>query len=116
MKRIMPLILFAVIMGLGGCDNTRPQEEETVTFQDQEGRMVRVPRHITRVSGEGGIVYALWQQDKLVDRGIYYGPEGDAMARVDPQLAAKPNLRQGKNTLNYEALLALRPQIYFANT
>ena len=51
MKRIMPLILFAVIMGLGGCDNTRPQEEETVTFQDQEGRMVRVPRHITRVSG-----------------------------------------------------------------
>ena len=116
MKRIMPLILFAVIMGLGGRDNTRPQEEETVTFQDQEGRMVRVPRHITRVSGEGGIVYALGQQDKLVDRGIYYGPEGDAMARVDPQLAAKPNLRQGKNTLNYEALLALRPQIYFANT
>ena len=116
MKRIMPLILFAVIMGLGGCDSSRQPGEETVTFQDQEGRMVRVPRHITRVSGEGGIVYALGQQDKLVDRGIYYGPEGDAMARVDPQLAAKPNLRQGKNTLNYEALLALRPQIYFANT
>ena len=115
MKRIMPLILFAVIMGLGGCD-IPAAGGKTVTFQDQEGRMVRVPRHITRVSGEGGIVYALGQQDKLVDRGIYYGPEGDAMARVDPQLAAKPNLRQGKNTLNYEALLALRPQIYFANT
>lgn len=116
MNRITLLILLAVMMGSGGCDNFLSPGEQLVAFRDQEGHTVHIPRHLERISGEGGIIYALGQQDKLVDRGIYYGPEGDAMARVDPMLAARPNLREGKRHMNYETLTALRPQVYFANS
>jgi len=85
-----------------------------VSYRDQEGNLVQVPRHIIRISGEGGIVYALKQQDKLVDRGIYYTQEAKAMERLDPKFAARPTILQDKYT-NCEALVALRPQIVFAN-
>lgn len=76
--------------------------------------MVQVPRHITRISGGGDIAYALQQQDKLVDRGIYYNAEAAAMERLDPKFAARAIILEG-STINCEALVALKPQVVFAN-
>jgi len=116
MQRFVLCILLTGILGLCGCDTRDVMGDQSVTYRDQEGHIVRLPRHIIRVSGEGGIVYALGQQDKLVDRGIYYGPEGDALARVDSRFAALPKLMEGKSNMNCEALVTLRPQVIFANT
>jgi iron complex transport system substrate-binding protein len=96
-----------------GCGNTSRPGEETVTYQDQEGRAVTVPRHIERLSGEGEIVYALGQQHKLVDRGLY-GLLAETMATLEPGFAARPAILEvGK--LNVESLASLKPQIVFAN-
>ncbi|MEN6475073.1 MAG: ABC transporter substrate-binding protein [Syntrophaceae bacterium] len=114
MQRGVLLILLLGIVGFCGCNNISVLGDQSVTFRDQEGHVVRLPRHITRISGEGGIVYALRQQGKLVDRGIYYTPEAEAMARLDPRFAARPSVMQDKYT-DCEALVALRPQVIFAN-
>jgi iron complex transport system substrate-binding protein len=116
LKRLVILALLIGLAGLCGCNDLSMLGDQSLALRDQEGHSVRLPRHISRVSGEGGIVYALGQQDKLVDRGIYYGPEGDAMARLDPGFAARPKIMEGKNNINCEALVALRPQVIFANT
>lgn len=113
MQRIVFPLLLAGMLCLCGC-NDEAVGDQTVTYRDQEGHMVCVPRYITRVSGEGGIIYALHQQHRLVDRGIYYTQESSAMARLDPQFAARPSILEGK-LVNCEALVALRPQIVFAN-
>lgn len=114
MQRIALCLLITGILGLCGCNNLPVLGDQSVTIRDQEGQLVRLPRHITRISGEGGIVYALGQQDKLVDRGIYFTQEAEAMARLDPRFAARPIILEGKS-VNCEALVALRPQVIFAN-
>jgi iron complex transport system substrate-binding protein len=87
--------------------------EQTVSYQDQEGTIVSVPRHLDRISGEGELVYALGQQHKLVDRGLY-GLLAEGMARVEPGFNARPPIQEvGK--LNIESLASLGPQIVFAN-
>lgn len=84
-----------------------------MTYQDQEGRTVSVPRQIDRISGEGEIVYALGQQRKLVDRGLY-GLLAETMATLEPGFAARPAILEvGK--LNVESLASLEPQVVFAN-
>lgn len=114
MQRIALCLLMTGILGLCGCNNLPVLGDQSVICRDQQGQLVRLPRHITRISGEGGIVYALGQQDKLVDRGIYFTQEAEAMARLDPRFAAWPIILEGK-TVNCEALVALRPQVIFAN-
>lgn len=95
------------------CSQNTSSADKTVTFNDQTGRAVEVPRPITRISGEGYIVYALQQQHKLVDRGMY-GKEAESMARIDPEFAAKPIVLD-VNKYNVETLTALKPQLVFAN-
>ena len=114
MKRMTLVILSVCSIVLGACNSGSPQVDQMVSYRDQEGHLVQVPRHITRISGDGVIIYALRQQDKLVDRGMYYGMDAKALARVDPQFAARPNILDGDKT-NCEALAALRPQVVFAN-
>ncbi len=114
MKRMTLLILLICTTVLAACGNSSPQGDQMLSYRDQEGRVIELPRHITRISGDGVIIYALRQQDKLVDRGMYYGIDAEVMARVDPQFEARPNILDGNKT-NCEALAALQPQVVFAN-
>ena len=60
------------------------------------------------------MVFALGAQDLLVDQALYHR-ENQAMAKVNPSFAAKPKLIQGHD-INYEQLVALRPDIAIAYT
>jgi iron complex transport system substrate-binding protein len=95
---------------LCGC-NAGGQGEKTVTITDMKGRRVAVPQNITLIAGGAGIIYALHQQSKLVERGIY-GKEAEALARIDPAFAARPIILE-VNKINIEQLAGLRPQVYF---
>jgi iron complex transport system substrate-binding protein len=100
-----------------GCVN-RPGATDTITVTDQLGRTVQVPRHVKRVTAlhhfGGQIVFALKQQDKLVDQ-VLYGLEANALSSVDPHFAALPHtLAQESHTLNIESLVALGPEVAFA--
>jgi iron complex transport system substrate-binding protein len=101
---------------LCGCSNSKATDGETVTVVDQAGRTVTVPKKIRRIAAlhhfGGKVVFALGQQDKLVDQALYHR-ENLAMAKVNPSFAAKPKLIQGHN-LNNEQLVALRPDIAIA--
>jgi iron complex transport system substrate-binding protein len=111
------LIWTVVLLALNGCGYRTTHEDETLTITDQLGRTVTIPRHMTRISAlhhfGGKIIFALGQQDRLVEQSLY-GKEAKALARVDPKFAAMPRTQeQTGHTLNYESLIALRPQCAF---
>jgi iron complex transport system substrate-binding protein len=98
-----------------GCVDRPAPEQQTVTITDQLGRRVEIPRRLDRITAlhhfGGQIIYALKQQDKLVEQALY-GKEGEALAAVDPQYAALPQSMDG-HSLNIEYLVSLRPQVAF---
>jgi iron complex transport system substrate-binding protein len=98
-----------------GCVN-RTAATDTVTVTDQLGRTVQVPRHLKRITAlhhfGGQIVYALRQQDRLVEQ-VLYGREAEALASVDPHFAALPHTLDS-HSMNVEALVALGPEVAFA--
>jgi iron complex transport system substrate-binding protein len=101
-----------------GCSGSTATEGDTVTVVDQLGRTVTVPKNIRRIAAlhhfGGKVVFALGQQDKLVDQALYHR-ENLAMARVNPLFAAKPKIISGHD-LNHEQLVALKPDIAIAYT
>lgn len=113
-------VLFAwavLLVACDGCGYRTSQDGETIIVTDQMGRTVTVPRHMTRVSAlhhfGGKIVFALGQQGRLVEQSIY-GKEAQALAAVDPIFAAMPKTQdQTGHAINYESLIALRPQCAF---
>jgi iron complex transport system substrate-binding protein len=111
----LSIILISSAFWFGGCSPKSARNAESIKIIDQLGRAVEVPRHITRISAlhhfGGKIVFALQQQDKLVERSLY-GIEGQALANVDPKFAAMPKTEES-HTINYENLIALRPQCAF---
>lgn len=108
-KKIISYFMFMLLFA--GC-NAAGQGEKTVTITDMKGRRVEVPEKVTRIAGGAGIIYALHQQTKLVERGIY-GKDAEALARIDPAFAARPIILEVNQT-NIEALAGLRPQVVFA--
>lgn len=86
-----------------------------MTVIDQLGRTVTVPRGMTRIAAlhhfGGRIVFALRQQHRLVEKSLY-GREAHHLAKVDPKFAAMPEIAEGHN-MNFESLIALRPQCVF---
>ncbi len=118
--RFLCLLVFIVsFLTLFGCQADRKEgKEETVTVVDQLGRTVTVSKNIKRIAAlhhfGGKVVFALGAQNLLVDQALYHR-ENQAMAKVNPSFAAKPKLIQGHD-LNYEELVALRPDIAIAYT
>lgn len=114
---ILLLVIFPILFFMPGCGQSNaPQAENTLTVTDQLGRTVTVPQPIKRLSAMhhvgGKIVYALGQQDKLVDQALY-GVESNLMSKIDPKFAAMPKLLKG-HSINTEELVALKPQVVFA--
>lgn len=97
-----------------GCDFLKDREQ-TVTVTDQLGRTVDLPARIEKICAlhhfGGKIVYALKQQDRLVDTSIY-GKEALALKAIDPEFAAKPAMLEG-HSYNVEGLMKLGPQMAF---
>lgn len=113
----MSLKLFFCIglFSLLGCEGKTSPDTESISVKDQLGRTVIIPREVERIAAlhhfGGMIVYALGQQEKLVERGLY-GLAAKAMVQKDPSFAARPNLLQS-SSLNVEELVALKPEIVF---
>ncbi len=109
------LVMISVIALLGGCSNPADHHEASRTVTDQLGRSVSVPKHINRIAAlhhfGGKIVYALKEEDKLVEQALY-GVDAVAMAAVDAAFAAKPKTLDG-HAINIEELVALAPQVAF---
>jgi iron complex transport system substrate-binding protein len=113
-KNVVGMLMLFV---LSGCGYQASQADEVISVTDQLGRTVAVPRHMTRISAlhhfGGKIVFALGQQSRLVEQSLY-GKEAQALAKVDPQFAAMPKTQdQTGHAINYEELIALRPQCIF---
>ena len=109
-------ILLGVILILSACGKPKPQEGGgTISVIDQLGRTVVVPQKITRIAAlhhfGGKVVFALGQQDKVVDQALYHR-EYEAMAKVNPVFAAKPSMLN-LHGLNIEELIALKPDVAF---
>lgn len=112
-------ILLGLILLLSACGKPKSQEGvETISVIDQLGRTVVVPQKITRIAAlhhfGGKVVFALGQQDRLVDQALYHR-ENEAMAKVNPVFAAKPKMIKGHD-INYEELIALKPDVAFTYT
>jgi iron complex transport system substrate-binding protein len=61
----------------------------------------------------GKIIYALGQQNRLVEQSLY-GKEAQALARVDAAFAAMPKTQeQTGHAINYESLIAFKPECAF---
>jgi iron complex transport system substrate-binding protein len=112
------ILLFSSILGifvLNGCHYGNALKDETITVTDQLGRTVTVPRHMTRISAlhhfGGKIVFALGQQNLLVEQSLY-GKEAKALTAVDPKFAAMTKTQES-HAINYEVLIGLRPQCAF---
>ncbi len=109
------VIMISSLVFFSGCSNHAVQDEASITVTDQLGRSVSIPKHVSRIAAlynfGGKIVFALKQEDKLVERSLL-GVDADAMAAVDPKFAAKPQLVKG-NSVNIEELVSLRPQVAF---
>jgi iron complex transport system substrate-binding protein len=111
------ILLISSALWLGGCGPNKSTENETLKIIDQLGRTVEIPRHMNRISAlhhfGGRIIYALRQQDRLVEQSLY-GREARVLARVDPKFAAMPRTQeQSGHIISYESLIALRPQCAF---
>jgi iron complex transport system substrate-binding protein len=104
-----------IFIVLSGCSYKGAQSDETITVIDQLGRSVTVPRDITRIAAlhhfGGRIVYALRQQSKLMEQSLYR-IEAKALASVDPEFAAMKT-SEDRHSINYESLIATRPQCAF---
>ena len=104
-----------LLIVLGGCNYRASQGKEVITVIDQLGRTVTVPKHMTRISAlhhfGGRILYALGQRGRLVEQSLY-GKESKALAAVDAEFAAMPKT-EDSHAINYETLIALRPQCAF---
>ncbi len=116
-QTILPAAFAVALAMLSGCSYKTAQDGETITVTDQLGRTVTVPRHMTRISAlhhfGGRIVFALGQQDKLVEQSLY-GREAKALAAVDPKFAAMPKTQaQDGHAINLESLIAFGPQCAF---
>lgn len=109
------LVVIMVLAGLPGCHRPGPVKEKTRLIKDQLGREVTVPAEINRIAAlhhfGGKIVYALGQQDKLVEQALY-GIEAAAVAAVDKHFAALPHMLEG-HEISIEGLVGLRPQVAF---
>jgi iron complex transport system substrate-binding protein len=114
MKSLFSFLVSSLIL-LAGCSYRHARESETITVTDQLGRIVTVPRRMTRIAAlhhfGGKIIFALKQQRRLVEQSIY-GKEAQALTSVDREFAAMPKT-QDSHTINYETLIALRPQCAF---
>jgi iron complex transport system substrate-binding protein len=112
-KFIIPFIL--LLIAAASCNYQPAQRDASITVMDQMGRTVAVPRNMTRVAAMyhfgGQIIYALGQQDKLVEQSLY-GLLAKALLKVDPAFAARPKTADG-HSINYESLIALKPQCAF---
>ncbi len=110
---ILPVCMIVLIQW--GCERKITRETGTIPVTDQLGRTVVVPKKIERIAAThhfgGMIVYALGQQEKLVEQALY-GRAAAAMSKIDSAFAARPKLDQGP-TMNVEELVALRPQVVF---
>lgn len=108
----------ACFLAVSGCSSSKVSDVDTITVVDQLGRSVTVPKRIRRIAAlhhfGGKVVFALGQQDKLVDQALYHR-ENLAMAKVNPSFAAKPKIISG-HELNHEQLVALKPDIAIAYT
>ena len=106
-----------MLIALGGCSYRASQENEVITVTDQLGRTVTVPRHMTRISAlhhfGGKIVYALGQQSRLVEQSLY-GKEAQSSCQGRSQICGHAqDPRANGHAINYESLIALRPQCAF---
>lgn len=104
----------AAFTAISGCSYKAAQDGETISVVDQLGRTATVRRHMTRISAlhhfGGRIVFALGQQDKLVEQSLY-GREAKALAAVDAKFAAMPKTQaQDGHAINLESLIAFGPQ------
>jgi iron complex transport system substrate-binding protein len=115
-KMLLIISAFAINVAIMSAfpDATYPETvNEAVTVTDQLGRHVVVPKTITRIAAfhhmASKIVYALGVQDKLVGQAFFRN-EGEAIARMDPAFAGKPQLVHG-HAVNNEAILALKPDL-----
>ncbi len=110
---ILTLVLSLVVSGCA--QQASVPQETTITVTDQLGREVTVPKDITKVTGTHlfgpGVVYALGEGDKLVDHTIM-GKLGEALDKVDPVYAKKPETSHGHD-YNIESAIALKPQVVF---
>jgi iron complex transport system substrate-binding protein len=109
------ILLIPFMLTFAGCKLRREIQSDTITVTDQLGRLITVPRHLTRVAAlhhfGGKIIYALRQQRRLVEQSLY-GKEAQALARVDPEFAAMPKSQDSHN-ISYETLLGQKPQCVF---
>jgi iron complex transport system substrate-binding protein len=114
--RLLLLAVLASYLVLCGCSKSSTGEGGTINVVDQLGRTVTVPKKIRRIAAlhhfGGKVVFALGQQEKLVDQALYHR-ETQAMVRVNPSFAAKPKLLEGHG-INNEGLVALKPDIAIA--
>lgn len=112
---IATLLSCVIMLMQWGCEKKTTLETETIPIMDQLGRTVALPKKIERIAAThhfgGLIVYALGQQEKLVEQALY-GRAAMAMSKIDPAFAARPKLLQGR-AMNVEELLAFRPQVVF---
>jgi iron complex transport system substrate-binding protein len=109
-------ILLGVILILSACGKPKSQEGDgTISVVDQLGRTVVIPQNITRIAAlhhfGGKVVFALGQQDKVVDQ-VFYHREREAMAKVNPAFAAKPSMLN-LHGINIEELITLKPDVAF---
>ncbi len=112
-KTIFLAACMAAFTAISGCSYKAAQDGETISVVDQLGRTATVRRHMTRISAlhhfGGRIVFALGQQDKLVEQSLY-GREAKALAAVDAKFAAMPKTQaQDGHAINLESLIAFGP-------
>jgi ABC-type Fe3+-hydroxamate transport system substrate-binding protein len=114
------LVSLAIIFSLSGCGYKASHSDAVITVTDQLGRVVSVPRNLTRIAAlhhfGGRIVFALGQRHRLVEQSLY-GREAAALAKVDREFDAMPKTQaQTGHAINYESLIALRPQCIFVGS
>jgi iron complex transport system substrate-binding protein len=109
-------VLFIFILVLSTCSQSKLQDGSgTISVVDQLGRTIVVPQKITRIAAlhhfGGKVVFALGQQDKVVDQALYHR-ENEAMAKVNPAFAAKPSMLN-RHGINIEEMITLKPDVAF---
>ena len=109
-------ILLSTILILNVCSRPESRKsDQTISVVDQLERTVVIPQKITRIAAlhhfGGKVVFALGQQDKVVDQ-VFYHREREAMAKVNPAFAAKPSMLN-LHGINIEELITLKPDVAF---
>jgi iron complex transport system substrate-binding protein len=109
--------LFLLLICAAGCrQQPAVSDNTTATVVDQLGRKVEVPRNVQKIAVTdpicGSIIYALGQKDKMVHQALF-GRIGRAVASVDKEFAALPQLGAGYTLPSGEILTALGTQVVF---